>query len=121
MTGPAILSQITGDSARARVTDPETSHAAADSITTEGREASELEVIAILRDASGPLSSEQIETRHLNRAWQGTAPTTWAGSRLRTALKQLADDGHVVQDGETRTRKGRRAIAWRLTIEGDHR
>lgn len=121
MTGPAILSQVTGDSARARATDPETSHAAADSITPEGREASELEVLAVLTEAKTPMSAEQIEARHVHRAWQGQAAGTWTGARLRTALKQLADDGHVVRDGETRTKTGRRAAAWRLTNQGETR
>lgn len=121
MTGPAILSQITGDSARARATDPQTSHAAADSISAEGREASELEVLEILSAAERPLTSEQIEARHVHRAWQGEAAMTWTGARLRTALKQLADDGHVVKDGEGRTKSGRRAAAWRLTTQGGTR
>jgi len=114
MTGPAILSQLTGDAARARATDPLTSHAAADSITAEGREASELEVLAILREADGPITAEQIQKRHDNRHWQDLTPHSYTPSRLRTALKQLADDAHVVADGEGRTDSGRRARAWRL-------
>jgi hypothetical protein len=114
MSAPAILSPVTGDSARARKTDPETSHAAADSITPEGREASELEVLAILQAAEKPITSEQIESRHLTRSWQVAGIHAYTGARLRTALKQLADDGHVVKDGEGRTKSGRRAATWRM-------
>lgn len=115
MTAPSILSPVTGDSARARKTDPETSHAAADSITPEGREASELEVLTILREADKPITSEQIESRHLTRAWQVTGVHAYTGARLRTALKQLADD-HLVErtDVEGRTKSGRRAATWRI-------
>lgn len=115
MSAPTILSPVTGDSARARKTDPETSHAAADSITPEGREASELEVLAILADASTPITAEQLESRHVQRAWQGQTGHAYTASRLRTALKQLADDGHVERTlVEGRTKSGRRAATWRI-------
>lgn len=114
MSAPAILPA--GDTARARKTDPVTSHAAADSITPEGREASELEVLAILADETSPITAEQIESRHVQRAWQGQSAHTYTASRLRTALKQLADDGHVIRDGEGRTKSGRRAATWRVTL-----
>jgi hypothetical protein len=121
MSVPVILSPLTGDAARARRTDPETSHAAADSISSEDREASELEVLAILRGADRPLTTEQMEARHAHRAWQGEAPKAWTGSRIRTAVSQLAADGYVVQDGEGKTKSGRRAAAWRLATEGEKR
>ena len=117
MSTPPILSQIMGDSARARKADPETSHAAADSITAEGREASEVEVLEILRSATEPVTAERIEARHATRALRGESAGAWTGQRLRTALKQLVEDGYVVQDGEGRTRRGRRALTWRLAGE----
>lgn len=116
MSTPTILSQVTGDAARARKSDPETSHAAADSITAEGREASEYEVLAILQAATTPITAEQIEARHLNRAGWGETPHHYTASRLRTALKQLADDGLVYRTGvEGRTKSGRRAATWQVT------
>ena len=120
MTGPAILSQITGDSARARATDPETSHAAADSISHAALEASEVEVLEILAAADGPVTAEQIERRNTQRAWQNGV-RAWSGSRIRTALHQLVEKRAVVQDGEGKTASGRRAAAWRLTTEGETR
>lgn len=113
MSGRVPVILPAGDTARARKTDPETSHGAADSITPQGREASELEVLAILADASTPITAEQIESRHVQRAWQGQTSHAYTASRLRTALKQLADDGHVVKDGEGKTKSGRRAATWR--------
>jgi len=111
VSAPVILPA--GDTARARKTDPVTSHAAADSITPEGREASEHEVLAILADADTPITAEAIASRHLNRAGWGETPHHYTDSRLRTALKQLADDGLVIRDGEGRTKSGRRAATWR--------
>ena len=114
MSVPAILSPLTGDSPRARRNDPETSHAAADSISLSDREASEREVLAILATADRPLTAEQIEDRNAHRAWQGDALRAWSGSRIRTAVRQLADDDRIVQDGEGKTKAGRRAVTWRL-------
>lgn len=113
MSAPAIVTE--GDSARARKTDPETSHAAADSITPEGREASELEVLTILRAATSPITAEQIESRHTSRAGWGETPHHYTASRLRTALKQLADDNLVERTTvEGRTKSGRRAATWQI-------
>ena len=116
MSAPAILSQITGDSARARLTDPETSHAAADSISAEALEESEAEVLDILAEAMHPLTDRQIERDHFDRVWQGAAARKWEPSRLRTARKQLVASGRVVQDGVGRTPSGREAAAWRLAV-----
>ncbi|MEE2814715.1 MAG: hypothetical protein VYC96_03500 [Actinomycetota bacterium] len=114
MSAPAILP--TGDNPRVRESDPDTSHAAADSITPEGREASELEVLTILRAATSPITAEQIESRHTSRAGWGETPHHYTASRLRTALKQLADDGLVERTlVEGRTKSGRRAATWQIT------
>lgn len=114
MTGPAILSQVTGDSPRARRGDPETSHAAADSISPEALEASEVEVLAILAEAEWPLISDAIAQVNVRRAWQGQAERAWSASRIRTAIKQLAEAGRIVKDGEGLTDSGRRAARWRI-------
>lgn len=114
MTVPAI---VPDDTSRARRADPVTSHAAADSITADDREASEREVLEILADAGGPITADAVEQVHEVRTWQGKTPRRWAGSRLRTAIKQLADDGRVVEAGEGKTRSGRRARTWRVNEE----
>ncbi|MDN3309591.1 hypothetical protein QWJ90_01465 [Microbacterium oryzae] len=112
--GPAILSQITGDDARARRSDPGTSHAAADSISAEHLEASEQEVLTILAAADEPLTDQAIAKRHVQRAWQLDGVPLWTDERMRTARAQLTKKGAVVQDGHGKTEKGRRAMAWRL-------
>jgi len=114
-TVPPILSPITGDTARARRSDPDTSHAAADSISFEHLEASEQEVLAILRDAEGPLIDQVIAKRNATRAWQLTGVPLWTPERMRTARDQLTKKGAVVHDGFGRTEKGRKAKAWRIT------
>lgn len=113
MSTPTILSQLTGDSARARLTDPETSHAAADSITLRGIRDSEAEVLGIIRGASRPICAQQVEEAHDRRAWAGEVPYHYSPSRLRSALKKLAEAALIVKDGETRTRSKRRADTWR--------
>lgn len=114
MSAPSIVTE--GDTARARKTDPVTSHEAADSITLEGREASELEVLTILRAATSPITAEQIESRHTSRAGWGETSHHYTASRLRTALKQLADDNLVERTlVEGRTKSGRRAATWQIT------
>lgn len=116
MSAQAILSQVTGDSARARKGDPETSHAAADSNSAEGLEASELEVLTILELFDRPVTDDAIAFEHERRCWRDLPVMQWEASRLRTARKQLAELGRVVQDGEGKTRKGRKAAAWRLAV-----
>ena len=104
-----------GDSPRVRANDPETSHAAAESISFAALEASEVEVLVILDAATGPMTDAQIERAHAQRAWQGLAERIWSPPRLRTARKQLVDDGKVARAGEGRSATGRRAGAWVLT------
>jgi hypothetical protein len=111
---PAILSQVTGDTARARRVDPVTSHEAADSISAEHLEASEREVLTILASFDEPVIDQVIVKRHLVRAWQHADVPLWTEQRIRTARVQLTKKGAVVQDGVGRTEKGRKANAWRL-------
>lgn len=111
-TVPPILSQVTGDSPRARRDDPLTSHAAADAVTEAAREASELEVLAIL--SAGRMTAEQIIKRHAYRASRGLAVRKWTDSRLRTALSQLRQKGLVEAAGFGLTETEHRATAWQL-------
>lgn len=109
---PMILSQVTGDSPRARRSDPVTSHAAADTVTSAAREASELEVLAIL--AAGRMTAEQVIKRHAYRASRGLAARKWTDSRLRTALSQLREKGLIEAAGFGLTETEHRATCWRL-------
>lgn len=119
MNAPMIGSTLGHDTARTRKSDPLTSHAAADSISKEGREGSELEVIEILRACPASLTDHHIHQRHLKR-WQSSdakPPHLYSASRLRTARNQLLLAGVVVPDGKGTSETGRQAIAWRLSPE----
>lgn len=119
MSAPEILSQITGDSPRARIDDPETSHEAADSISKKAREDSAREVLVILAAARGPLTAEAIFEHHEARAFIGQAERTYSPSRIRTGLSQLVDAGQVQSAPERgKTKTGRSAQTWELTPRG---
>jgi hypothetical protein len=119
MAGPAILSQLTGDDARARRADGLTSQAAADSISAEALEASEVEVLTILREAGRPVTAEAVERRHAQRVWQLNGVHQYSPSRLRTAVAQLKKKGAVVEDGVGKTTSGRAAKTMRLAMKGE--
>ena len=73
------------DSPRVRESDPLSSHQAADSITTWGRNASQEAVLSFLAGQKlGPVPAWRIE-----RALQDG----WSPSRVRTALTELAANG----------------------------
>lgn len=96
--------------ANVRATDPDTSHAAMDSITPAAEAASCAEVRRLLA-AHGPLTDEQI-------VWEHAAPLpqpAFSPSRLRTARAELVEQGDVVEVGEGRTRSGYRCKLWALT------
>lgn len=119
MSKPAILSQLTGDSARARRTDTETSHKAADSITREATEDREFEVLAILSLAKHPLSDADIHEHHEARYHFGLANFSYEPSSTRTARKQLHALEYVALSATTvRSKKGREAQAWEITDRG---
>ena len=100
---------LDGPGAMARVTDPFTSHHAADTISKDAREASERFVLDVLADR-GPLTDEMI----LHVATMNAEP--WSPSRIRTARKQLVDKGLVEDSGiKARTDSGRLAIEWVLS------
>jgi hypothetical protein len=101
-----MLPMVWPDAPNARRTDPETSHAAADSNDTAG---SRLAVRAVLEGTKKPLADFQIHQAH--RLYFRNPYTE---SRLRTARHELAEAGEVVADGTTRTPTGRRSTTWRL-------
>lgn len=100
----------------ARRTDPATSHAAAASVLNETGTRSRLAVLRLLMD--GPLTQEEmVDLCHVALdASSGDRADAWrfTDSRLRTAVKELAVCGYVMDSGARRpTRTGRNAIVWK--------
>jgi hypothetical protein len=107
MTVPQIL--MTGDSPRARLTDPVTSHQAADSNNIAE---STLVVLAILKGHREGLADWEVEHDHR------LAGGDYTGQRLRTARSELVDAGAVVNTGHMkRNFNNRRTTVWCLTEE----
>ena len=84
---PLIGAPFNDDTARARLTDPVTSHAAADSISVEGLQESQAFVLVTLRE-SGALPAWRIERLAFGE---------WSGSRIRTALTELEAAGLITR------------------------
>lgn len=106
---PSIGSVTLDDEPRARMADPVTSHEAADSISGEAREASELFVLDAVK-AYGPVTDADVFDL------AQISGHKWSPSRLRTARAQLVTKGLVVEyDREGRTTSGRRAIRWAVS------
>lgn len=93
------------DSARARATDPATSHEAAASVSWSAKADSQRVVLAALKVAGEPITDEQIISR---------AIAHFSPSRLRTARAELVAAGVVVQAGFGVTSRGRKCAKWRL-------
>jgi len=111
VTVPAI-GVLDGHRADTRATDPETSHAARDSLSEEALAESQAEVLAILR-IYGPQADHDILTIHELRHGLGHARFLLSGPRLRTARHELVELGYVVATpGEARTPSGRKAQVW---------
>lgn len=88
------------DSPRVRESHPIESHQAADSITVEGKEASQAYILGDLRK-HGRSAAWEIEKRaeELSRSF--------SPSRLRTALKELEEAGRVIRSKGGTTPRGR--------------
>lgn len=111
---PAI-GVLDGHRADTRTNDPETSHAARDSISDEALAESQAEVLAILH-MNGPQADHDILAIHEFRHARGIARHEFTGQRLRTARNELVEYGRVVQtEGEALTPSGRRAKVWGIT------
>lgn len=96
--------------ARARESDPETSHAAADSITPDKLRASQRAVLNVLRLRGGKGTDEQIAESYTRGSWPAQSP-----SGLRTRRKELVEAGLVEDSGERVTLpSGRDSIVWRV-------
>lgn len=104
-----------GDRPVARKADPETSHAAADSVTREYVCETQQRILAALR-LSGPQTDEEI-LRSLGLDSRG--PVSPSGARSRRA--ELVARGLVEWTGLTRPLKtGRQARVWRLRPHREH-
>lgn len=91
-----------------RLTDPETSRLAANSLSPEKLRASQLDVLVVLR-RHGPLSDEAIYERLLRRQ---------SVSGARTRRKELVDLGLVRDSGDRDvTASGRQTIIWEIADE----
>jgi hypothetical protein len=100
--------------AHARRADPETSHAAAASLTPGTLRASQAEVLTILRQ--GPMHDQRIAQTAL--AWHSKQ----SPSGLRTRRAELVAAGLVEDSGRREILpSGRSSVVWRLTAKGrDH-
>ena len=92
---------------RARNTDPETSHAAAASVTLETLTQTQALVLQMLQ-THGPMTDEQLCMRIAD---DQQSPVSVSG--VRTRRSELVAAGKIVDTGErVPTRTGRQAIVW---------
>lgn len=92
---------MSGDNPRVRRSDPLTSHRAADSSNLADSQTAVLNALAV--------------HKHLAAFELEMVLPMWSGSRIRTALKELAELGRVRKSDKTRTtRYGRSAVVWEL-------
>lgn len=93
------------EEAHARLTDPDTSHAAAASVNVRR---SQQQVLALLRE--GPATDQHLATRAYERG------LTISPSGLRSRRHELVDAGLVEDTGlRERLPSGRHAAVWRAT------
>ena len=104
----------------ARRDDPDTSHAAADSIAPFKARALHRWIIAVL--VSGPVTDETLSDEHAREcamSWGDDGPPSTSSSGLRTRRSELVHHGLVEDSGLRATMTtGRKAILWRLTPLG---
>lgn len=100
--------------ARARTTDPSTSHEAAATVTK--MPARQLEVLTIHRDNPGGLSDEQVIDQHIERFTYDHTVRPQTDSSIRTRRSELVAAGWLEDSGRRgRTKAGRSTIIWQLT------
>jgi hypothetical protein len=111
-TKPTGLVADTGGP-RARRTDPDTSHLAAEGADLEGSQA----VVRAVLEYAGPdgLTDEEIAEGARQERFLAIAGRRYSQSRLRTARVELVELGVVVDAGQTRrTYSGYHARVWML-------
>ena len=98
--------------ALARTTDPETSHAAAASIT--GLTARQDAVLRVFKRNRFPMTDVSLCAMYENSVRRGVVPAQ-SVSGIRTRRAELVDRGLLVDSGNrARLASGRKAIVWRL-------
>lgn len=107
MNGPTLFDDLpqivmNGDSPRARRNDPIESHQAADSSNLHDSQQAVLTALAVHKH----LAAHELEA----------LLPEWSGSRIRTALSELRDQGRVqvAKDEHRETRFGRSAQVWEV-------
>jgi hypothetical protein len=103
----------TGHPARARRTDPATSHGAARSISPEGVSASQRLVLVLLANAKHPMTDDELDAAARERG------SRFSPARLRTARKELAERALIARAtamGESN--RGRPAQQWLINERG---
>lgn len=97
--------------ARARSADPDTSHAAAASLTSDAIRRSQQAVLRVLRDR-GPMTDTSLVNEYEVQAWKGAAPKQ-SPSGIRTRRKELVEMGFVQAAGKKELLdSGRYAHTW---------
>jgi len=107
--------KATRTTAHARRTDPDTSHAAAASITEDQLRDSQQAVLALFRlfDESG--GTDQKAARHYELRRKRAGWPSQSASGLRTRRKELVDAGFLGDSGQRETlESGRKSIVWRV-------
>lgn len=99
------------EEARARGSDPQTSHEAAEKVSGEGVRQSQIDVLHTLR-SQGPMTDERLLDAMEFRGARSSP------SRVRTARKELMEAGLVEECGEGMTKRGNRAAMHRITAKG---
>jgi hypothetical protein len=100
--------------ARARTTDPWTSHAAARSIPPDKLRASQRAVHECFMTYGPMWHDDLVETYEKRRDWKGWPRQSESG--LRTRTKELRDAGYIEDTGETvQLPSGRQSKIWRAT------
>ena len=96
---------------RARRTDPETSHAAADSISSDQLRENQRAVARCLREHGPGTDTEWMGHYQLHHEERGWPMQSTSG--LRTRRKELVGRGLVIDTGDTKKLKsGRQSIVW---------
>lgn len=105
-------------SARARTTDPATSHAAARSIPAGQLRDSQEAILRLFREL-GPMTDELLVERYQDAVDDGLRPSQ-SPSGIRTRRDELTGQGRLRDSGrKTRTRSGQQAIVWELSSPDD--
>lgn len=120
MTAPMI--DVTGavlpEAAHARHTDPDTSHAAAASITTPALRASQAAVLDALRGWPTGLCFNDLITWYADHRARGGWPLQ-SPSGIRTRVRELVTAGLVRDTGDrVALPSGRQAIVWAVIADG---